>query len=245
MSGNARQAIAGNDAIIALSTHKIVALLASAAVALLLIHFAFLLGKHLFGWDDGYGLSGRFHFDGENNIPATFSAILLLLASPLFWVIGAQKRYAGEPRSGYWKALSVVFVYLSFDEAARIHELLGRPAREMLNCQRDACFLPAWTILAIPIVVISALLFLRWFLHLPMKLRVRVFIAAAVYLGGAVGGEITGLYARRWYGAGSFVYDVCATVEESLEMAGVIYFIHVLLTYLQEDAGEARFRFVR
>jgi len=245
MSPDARRILALDDATISVSTRKTVALLASAAFVLLLIHIGFLLARHVLGYDNIYGLRGRFDFDGEHNIPATFSAFLLLLAALLFWVIAAQKRKAGEPYSGHWTALSVAFVYMAFDEATRIHELLGRPTREILNCQRDACFLPAWVIPAIPLVVIFALSFLRWFLNLPLIMRVRFFIAAAVYLGGAVGGEIAGLYARRWYGSGGFVYDMCATFEESLEMAGVIYFIHVLLTYLQGVAGEARFRFVR
>ena len=66
----------------------------------------------------------KFSFGGEGNFPAFFSAVLLLIASALFGVIGRCVRAVEGAKSGYWMALAGVFMFLTLDEAAQIHEKL-------------------------------------------------------------------------------------------------------------------------
>jgi hypothetical protein len=68
-------------------------------------------------------------------------------------------------------------------------------------------------------------------------------VAATLFIGGALGFELVG---GRWvelHGKENLTCSMIATVEESLEMAGVIVFIYALLKYIAENYNEVRFRF--
>jgi len=57
-------------------------------------------------------------------------------------------------------------------------------------------------------------------------------IAAVVYVAGAAGMEVVeALLDRLW---GSLSFSLLTIVEETLEMAGLVIFIHALLSYLKD-----------
>ncbi len=68
-------------------------------------------------------------------------------------------------------------------------------------------------------------------------------MAATLYVGGAIGFELIGGRYSELHGAQNLTYSMIATTEESLEMAGVIFFIRALLVYIAEKKKEVRIRF--
>jgi hypothetical protein len=72
---------------------------------------------------------------------------------------------------------------------------------------------------------------MKFLLHLPAKTRLRFLIAATIYLGGAIGVELFGSQHAELYGYENLTYSMIATLEESLEMTGLIVFIWALMNY--------------
>lgn len=99
-----------------------------------------------------------------------------------------------------------------------------------------------WALRGLAVVVVLAVLFGRFLLRLPAKTRNTFLISAFLYIGGAVGFDIVGIFHSELHSDNNLTYSMIATVEESLEMAGVIVFIYALLTYIAQTYGEVRFR---
>lgn len=100
------------------------------------------------------GFVPKFNLDLENNIPSHFSSGLLLLASMLLALIAFFKKKGNDIFARHWAVLSIVFLYLSLDEAASIHELVNRPMRTMYGL--GGAFYFGWVIFAIPLVLLFA-----------------------------------------------------------------------------------------
>jgi hypothetical protein len=131
---------------------------------------------------------------------------------------------------------------MAIDEAASLHELLIEPMRGLLGQQARGIFFFAWVIPGIAVAMIFGLSYLKFLLHLPTKTRWRFVIAATLYLGGALGMELIGGRYADSHGMENLAYSMTATVEESLEMAGVIVFIYALLNYIADNYQEIRLR---
>ena len=70
--------------------------------------------------------------------------------------------------------------------------------------------------------------------------RLNILLAGMVYVAGAVGAEMIGaLYVHAFHTEHALGYDIETAIEESLEMAGVILFIHALFTYIQTHCVSA------
>jgi hypothetical protein len=68
-------------------------------------------------------------------------------------------------------------------------------------------------------------------------------MAATFYIGGAIGVELIGSRHAELHGYENWAYSMIATLEESLEMAGLIVFIWALLKYCADNYKVGRFRF--
>lgn len=169
----------------------------------------------------------------EASIPTWYATVLLFVSAALLALIAAVKQKNQEVYARHWMGLSIIFWYLSVDEGAAIHEMIGDPLEAALNPTGYLTF--AWLIVFVPLVIIFALLYLRFLFHLPSRIRNYVILAGILYVGGAV--VVEAMSANRWYldGGVSYPYLVTATVEELCEMLGIVVFIFALLLY----AGEA------
>jgi hypothetical protein len=67
-------------------------------------------------------------------------------------------------------------------------------------------------------------------------------MAASIYLGGAIGIELIGSSHAELHGYENWAYSMIATLEESLEMTGLIVFIWALLKYSAGSYKEVRFQ---
>jgi len=69
-------------------------------------------------------LSNLFNIRTEGNIPAYYSSSTILFASFLLGFISLFRKTYGLNYS-LWSILSVIFLYLSLDEAVQLHERVG------------------------------------------------------------------------------------------------------------------------
>lgn len=80
-------------------------------------------------------------------------------------------------------------------------------------------------------------------MRLPARTAFLFVVSGAVYVGGAIGFELIGGYYAKANGVENLTYSMISTVEESLEMSGVIVFIYALLKYIADNYQEVRFGF--
>ncbi|NJR73904.1 MAG: hypothetical protein HC773_10060 [Scytonema sp. CRU_2_7] len=172
--------------------------------------------------------------DAEATLPAQYSASALLLCSILLLIIFHTKRVAGDAYVNYWRALSIIFLYLSCDEYLSLHERLSEPVQNALKT--SGFFYFAWVIPGGIFVLIYLLVFLRFLAVLPAKTRRLFLIAGTVFVSGAIGTELVSGYYVELHGAGDMIYVMIATIEEFLEMVGIAIFTYALLSYITGSA---------
>ncbi len=166
-----------------------------------------------------------FDVDEEDSIPTWYSASALLLASALLFLISQRKRADRDPWIRYWYGLSLTLTALSLDEIAGFHEAL--------NTMADS----SWAIPGGIAAAIFGLAYLRFLRHLPARTRWLFVLSGCVFLGGAVGVEMS----TDWYEdqelLNTLAYNLWTAVEEGMEMGGVVLFIYALLRYMGPGQG--------
>jgi hypothetical protein len=202
-----------------------------AAVAVLLdLHVLGAVATFYFDRPSLFGFVPTFTFNSEANIPAWFASIMLLACAALFGLITFVKRSRGDRFVRHWAGLAVIFVYMSADEGGQLHELLTEPSGRVLG-EAGGWLHFAWTVPAVAIVAVVARTYLGFLFHLPTNVARLFILAAAMYLGGAIGMEFIG----GWYlanHADNFQYALMTGLEESLEKLGVVLTIYTLLRYV-------------
>ncbi|CAM3656346.1 hypothetical protein [Deinococcus frigens] len=180
------------------------------------------LGRDLF--------TGLFNLNDESNVPATFTALILLAAALILGVIAWAKRQSRSEEALAWKALTIIFGYLALDEAAQLHERLTSIIRK--TTEVTGILHHAWVIPYGILALIVALSFLRFLTHLPSKIRWRVVLAGAIYVFGALGFEMIEGVIVTTLSEDSLLNRLTIVVEEGMEMLGVTLFIGALLSYI-------------
>jgi hypothetical protein len=194
--------------------------------------FRFMLGR-----DYLFGLYPLFNLNSDTSIPSWYSSVTLLLCAVLLTLIFISKRKNAEPFASHWAALSVIFVYLSMDEGARIHEVIGDTLALKVTGVTSGFIHFTWVLFGIALVLIVGISYLRFLAHLPRKMAALFILAGSVYVGGALVMEmINGRYAEL-HGSQNLTYQMMSVVEESLEMSGVLIFIYALLSYMAAEAS--------
>lgn len=184
-----------------------------------------------------------FYVELESNVPSFFNMLLLLCAALLLALITFLNRRQTGSRKIEWAILTAGFFWMAFDEIIAVHDRLVEPMRAVLGEENLGVFYFAWVVPAIILVLLLALFFFKFWLNLPAKTRFAFLIAAVLYLGGAIGVElIDGGYAEM-HGTDNLVYIILTTIEESLEMFGLVYFIWALLGYIADVFNGVDVRF--
>jgi len=186
-------------------------------------------------------IAWRFDMDGENTVPAWFSSLLLFSCAAAAAAIWQIRKRTGGAFVLQWALLAGVFVYLSLDESAGLHEILIVPLRRRLGLSGILYF--AWVVPGSVLVLGFFAYYFRFWWRLPSRVRALVFVAAAVYLSGALGMELMGGAIAESQGLESLTYTLVMTVEESLEMLGLVVFLYALCELIQQEAPNLTFRF--
>ena len=136
-----------------------------------------------------------FDLDREGNIPTFYSSSALLLCSALLAIIAFAKKKEDAPYRLHWKALAVIFLFLSLDEASQLHEKMHLPLLYVWS----RLIANIWVIFYAVFVVIFVLAYLRFLADLPRKTRNLFLVAGAIFVGGALGMElISGYQSSLW-----------------------------------------------
>ncbi|MBE0529220.1 MAG: hypothetical protein IH626_00205 [Rhodospirillales bacterium] len=218
---------------------KIVGVLFGAVVGLTLLSLAGQFARFYLDLPTVFGLVRLFYVDLENNLPTWYQTMALAFAAVLLAWLALAARRMRAPFSGHWLALCLLFVFLSLDEAASIHEATIEPLQRITG-RPGGVWQPTWVFVGIVLVAAVAVAFLRFFLHLPRSERRQVAWAAALFVLGAIGTEMaTAAFfttSDPTYKA-SVTYAVLAHIEELLEMLGVVVFIDFLLRRLSRTVS--------
>lgn len=134
-----------------------------------------------------------------------------------------------------WYALVGIFLFLSIDEGASIHELLMDPVKNALNITSGFLYY-GWFLVYGVVVVALALAFLRFYLRLSRQMKVLMFLAAVLYLAGAIGmGALGGSLASSLDSETWRTYSLISITEETLELLGVTTLIYASLVNLRAN----------
>lgn len=180
-------------------------------------------------------LMNSFYTDKEANIPTYFNTIILFIPSLQFAIAAAWKFSIKDKFKFQWLGLSLVFLYLSLDEAAVLHEKLIPPMRAIFNYERFGGVLYfAWVIPGMAAVLLFILAYLRFFLNLENKYKILFFISLAIYVSGIIGGEMISGHFAGTIGLKNFTYSTYTSIEESLEWIGCSLIIYSMLEYFRQ-----------
>ncbi len=215
----------------------------SVAVALLVFGHSVIQGVRFATGDDFLlGLVPLTSIGSDGNVPTYYSALAILLCTGLLAAIGEGVRRAGERDAGYWYGLAAIFAFLSVDEMLALHEHLIEPVRNML--ETSGAFFYAWIIpYGIGVLLIGAI-YLRFLLRLPSRTMWLFIVAGALFVGGAIGIEMLGGIQAESAGKDNVTYVVLQTIEESMEMAGIVVFVYALADFIQQRFGSLSLRIV-
>ena len=129
--------------------------------------------------------------------------------------------------------MSLFFFVMSLDETAMIHERINKLL--LLGNVDDLGSLVTfpWVLPGLVVVLIFGTVFFRFFLTLPRRTKISFALAGVVYLGGVLFLELVEglIFSNPAYREG-LLQKVIACVQESMEIIGVVIFIHALLKYL-------------
>jgi len=171
---------------------KIATVLIYSVVVLVILNIIGLFLRFGFGYEYAKGFVPKFDFDYENNVPTYFSSVLLLIVSCLTYWISMAAKHAGTRYARHWWFLSIIFLFLSLDETASLHELLVGPLRDAFNL--SGIFYFSWVVVGIIAVILIGVLYIKFLFGLPSTTRNGVILAGALYLGGVIVLELAGGY---------------------------------------------------
>lgn len=193
------------------------------------------IGKYVFNYQDEW--LDLFNVDRELNFPTWYSALMIAFCAVLLKIIATGKKQQSDRYTKDWQLLSLIFWFLAIDEIVSIHEILIIP--EVSQALNLPWFLhSAW--------VIPGMIFVAWFArryskfvrHLPAKSRLHFIFAACIYVGGALIMEMIGSYFAESLSQQNIIYALTTSVEECLEMTGIVMLIYSLLYYLGQWAHQ-------
>ena len=130
-----------------------------------------------------------FNIDQEANIPTWFTAgVALYLAMMASMIASAVKSQSKSAWS--WRGIALMGIYIAMDEVAGFHELAIDPIRD--NWEISPWLYQSWVIPAMAVVIIIALVYIRFLWKLPVYTKVYLILGALIYIAGGVGVQSVG-----------------------------------------------------
>lgn len=188
------------------------------------------IGKYVFDYRAAW--TRMFNLDREMNLPTWYSALMLAFSALLLRIISIHKKNHNQRYFRHWNVLSMLFLFLALDELFQIHEIfIIKDISRML----PGIFYSVWVIPYGIALIVFAQKYWKFTRDLPSQTRFHFILAAFLYIGGALGMEMVGSYWTDLEGQQNLVYALMATLEEVMEMMGIIVFIYGLLSHLKQE----------
>jgi len=199
------------------------------------------LAAYLFTYFTGYGrllgLIDFFDVGKEQSLPTYFSLMNLFLSSVLLFILFQINNQIPEQNteitqsnhSKYWLFLSLLFLFLSLDESAGIHENFALLYEYLVEHHTISRQLSShqWLPFGIAFVVIIFIILIPFIRKLSSKTRTYFLLSGFVFLSGAIGFEYlgafmldTGISATRE----ELLYRIRRIFEEGFEIYGIVLF---------------------
>jgi hypothetical protein len=226
------------------SSRRIALVLILLVLCLILSNLATEFSKFFLGHDHLLGLVPLFYVGAEANIPTWFSSVMLLLSSILLAMIAFAKKCDRDRYLFHWIVLSLIFLCLSMDEVAQIHERLSLLSDYIVAPGTSSFFRHSWVISGAAFVIIFVLMYIRFLFNLPIRIRYLFLTAGTLLAGGAIGLEMIYGYWREAYGYGGIGLQMIVALEEFLEMLGAVIFIYALMSYMSSHVKEVHVTFI-
>lgn len=219
-----------------LDRKRIIKLLSCIAIILIIIHSIILFIYFTVGDEDKFDYIRMFDLDMERNVPTLFSSLLMFISAFLFYVLSRYSQIKENSQRIFWLGLSIVFTFLAVDESTKIHEQLGDFTENFVSATGYLHY--PWVLSYGILVFIMGIFYIRFFWRMERKVFVSFMLSAFIFLSGAIGFELLGANESSLHSTDTILYSVYYTIEETLEMFGVIYLIHILLSLIKKDKIE-------
>ncbi len=198
---------------------------------LAVLHVANLVIYFWVGDPDEFDFIQLIDFDYEENLPTTFSSMLFFINSFLLWIIWRSEKLGKGKDKIQWLVLSILFLYLGFDESAKIHENLGDIIETYVDASGYLYF--PWSLAYLSIFAVLVILYFPFFLRLAKSTKIKFTIAAVVFVTGAAGFDIISAKEAYENGTDTILYSVLYTIEELMEMIGLVLFTGALMEVIK------------
>jgi len=226
---------------IEISKNGVTRTLVATIVVLHLLNIPAVIFRYAWPWEGARHYIAFFSVAGEGKLPTFYSGVALLAAAALLGLIAAHAQSRGGFRL-HWAGLGGIFALMAMDEMVAIHELSSGVLRSYFGITGGPLY-HAWVIPALVFLVFLALAYFRFLAALPARSRALFVTAGAIYVAGALGMEMAGSAYSAAHGQ-DLAYGVLSTIEEVLEMSGIVVFLYGLMDHLEHHASESSIRVV-
>jgi len=190
---------------------------------------------------DVFDYSRFLDFDTENNLPSFYSAMAIEFCAILLLIIYLHSKNTNSKEAGYWLGLAIIFAFLGFDETAQIHEIVSDFFTLIVDASGVLYF--PWVLPYGLATGLVALIYWPWLRRLPRVSRNGFVIAGGVFVSGAIGIEMVSASVADVYSVSDWRYTIFYTVEETLEMSGIVLFIRALVRHMTQHIHQVTFDF--
>lgn len=199
--------------------------LSLATAALVVLHVASFPLDGQLGLDRTRGFLRQFDLNGEGNLGAWFESFLLLCSALTVVLIALDARERNNPMATRWGVFAAGLLVMAVDETAQVHNTVSGGLRHGFGT--SGLLYHAWVLPALVVVAVAFVYLLPLVREVPLEFQGRLFLAAGVYVGGAIGLEILG-GPLRTLGKESLPYQMIMTLEEVCELAGLLLLMATL-----------------
>ena len=182
------------------------------------------------GWITGhhrlFGLTGLFYMDNEQSFPTWLNALINFIPFLLARALAVLDR----PNAKNWWWLGWIFLVLSIDEIAGLHEILGMAVKARFHTAGFFYF--AFVIPGAIFALATFMVFAGLLRRLPKKTSLGMIVSGGMFLTGVL---VIESIAGNWsslHGQENPVYFALVIAEESLEMLAMLLMSKTLSGYL-------------
>lgn len=181
------------------------------------------------------GLVPLFSLGSDGNLPTYFSSLVLFFSGLMLLALAVAELRNREHDGWYWVGLSLVFAFLAIDEMLQLHERLTEPMRTVLGT--GGLLFYAWIVPYGLGTLVLVTIYWRFLWRLPRDTAWLMLLSGAIFVGGAIGVEMLGGLVFERIGSINPVYVGLQTIEEVLEMSGIVLFLYAISSHFVRRHG--------